>query len=336
MFHDDDPFFQRSLTILKLPPPILGMIDVFFDNRKRTSILHTMQQHATRRMIHVFIPYENIFFFAIVYETMAGSSTMIIVVIMMMVMVFSSASAGGFFLIDPLGLFTGGGTGTSPGSSGDAGEGDPTDFTDRDCIVYKDEQCSGKSGKDRDSCVKTAKKECVDGGGWWDTKKHEEEVKNYIVHADSGEKLKVPETMRGDTNEDCIYFYDMESPEKWSADYAPKVHTRGYWCLGDNKDGAVYGDKNAFESEGFKGTRINKNKVDHARIGKNVRVHIWPADSDGGKGGSIPVTGKGTPFTIEGKEYGTGKVYSFKSSPIGYDNLDAFQVAKTGEEFVNL
>jgi len=150
---------------------------------------------------------------------------MIIVVIMIMVMVFSSMAAGGMLLIDPFGFFS---SGASGGTSSTGDGDDSSGFTDKDCIAYKDEQCAGKSGKDRESCVKTAKKECVDGGGWWDTKKHEEETKNYILHADSGDKLKIPEAMRGDTNEDCVYFYDMESPEKWSSDYAPRVKARGY------------------------------------------------------------------------------------------------------------
>jgi len=67
VFHDDDPFFQRLFVIDRFPPDRIGIVVVVFDTRKRTRILHTIQQHAARRIIHAIIPYGNIFFFGIVY-----------------------------------------------------------------------------------------------------------------------------------------------------------------------------------------------------------------------------------------------------------------------------
>jgi len=248
---------------------------------------------------------------------------------MMMIMVVSASAASGFVLLDPLGLFNFSSSTNGVGGDGGDSEGDIKD----DCIAYKDEKCAGKSGRERETCVKKAKEECIADGGYWNKEKHEENSKTVAEDAESGESLKLPEQMRNDTDENCVYFYDLESPEKWSADHAPKVKARGYWCLSDNKN--AYGDKNAIETEGLKGTWLKKNTVDHAKIGRNVRVMIWPHDSDGGKQGeAVPVWGRDTAFTIEGKEYGTGKIYSFKNSPIGYDDMDAFQLAKSGEDFI--
>jgi len=248
-----------------------------------------MQQHATRRIIHAFISYGNIFFFGIVYETMAGSSTIIIAVIMIIVMVVSSVSAGGFLFLDPFGFF---------------------------------------------APPKKAKNTVVEK----DTKKDDRDYKNtnYLFDGESGDKLGIPETMRGDTDENCVYFYhipkNIKSGIEWNESVIPHVAERGYWCLNDNKDVDFWETHNAIQTEDLKGTPIKKNRVNFAKIGKNVRLHVWGDDTD-----TFPARGEGNDHsTIEGSEYGTNKIFDFRTSSIGPFNLDAFQIAKKGESFKNI
>jgi len=243
-------------------------------------------------------PYRKAIFFSLVmvYEIMVGSGMIIISVIVSLVIIVSSSAVGGVLSVV-----------------------DPFGFfaPPKPLVTEKD----------------PVKKKSAEGN------------KKYLYNGESGVEIKIPEGMSHDTDENCVYFYDIPLWVKygkhwlrseyinWNKSEAPNVVGKGHWCLQDNEDVNFAYKENAIQTENLKGGSIPKNRANFARIGKNVRLLLWEKDTD-----TYPAIGYKNKKRdiIEGSEYGTDKVFDFRTTSIGSNNVDAFQIVKKGESFKNI
>ena len=207
-------------------------------------------------------------------------------------------------------------------SSGD------TEYDGQDCIKVKDEKCSGKSGNDRKKCVDKVKKDCMAGGGYWDTEG------KFVYRSSDDVKLLAPEEIKKDKDENCVYFYDLDG--NWTESSAPRVRGKGRWCLSDNSRKYEPGNARGLWDLKDKSGTMGADVAEYMRLGKNVKVAIWRDNSKPDSSTDWSVKGQGTRDILEGSSYGVSKIIPLEKTTVGKDSVGVFQLQKIGQDFVNL
>ena len=243
-----------------------------------------------------------------------GNSTGIIILVMAMVMIMvcSASASSAFYLFDPLGIFgTTSGLVSGTGTEGSAG-------TPTDCIAVKDQECAGKKGKDRNTCIKESKKRCLAAGGVWNSSgSSTSSGGTTVTDSKTGDSVGVPEVAKYHTSEDCVYFYDTDG-KQFSSDV--NVKGWGYHCLGDTV-GDEYSDAIGPWAMS-KQSNMDKNKTDFIKVGKNVNVNLWTDIQMKGK----KFEGKGSSLVLKGSDYGVNKIIDLDNTSVKRNNIDLFRI----------
>lgn len=139
---------------------------------------------------------------------------------------------------------------------------------------------------------------------------------SWVDHA-----ISLPEEAHGDTDENCVYFYDHG--KKWTDGDGKDgtIKSSGQWCISDGVDKHIP----IWETKKQRGN-LGHNKVDYIRLGKNLNVSIW---NNHNKLKGDDFKGKGSTDTLRGGSYGLSKLISVEyDTDIKGNDIDAFMITK--------
>ena len=197
----------------------------------------------------------------------------------------------------------------------------PTESTSsgKNCVVVARDECSGKTGDDRASCISKSKKTCMEtSGNYWDPDKATEQTneENKYIKADwLDSDILVPAEARKHTDENCVYFYDYHPP--WT-DSNGGIRKWGQWCIHDgvDRDVPIWDVKNNTGGLGHK-------DVDYIRVGKNIDLTVWDNHIK-----TPDFKGSGESKMYLGSDFGNKRLIDSGHNGVGSNDIDAFRIAK--------